>query len=156
MLRQFTLSVVLVLLLAGQSPAGEPTHRLRIHTQTNVVTVKVELANSPATRSKGLMHLRMMPFDHGMLFDFGRTQPVSMWMKNTYIPLDMFFIDEQGVVRGIATDTTPESLEIISSPQPVRAVLELNAGSTERFGISVGDRLEHPMFARASGNNNKY
>ena len=82
----------------------------------------------------------------GMLFDFEETQPVSMWMKNTLIPLDIAFIDKDGVIRRIAAETTPRSLESISSGAPVIAVLEVNGGVFERLGVEEGDRVRHPMF----------
>jgi uncharacterized membrane protein (UPF0127 family) len=107
---------------------------------------RVELAETPAQRSQGLMHRKSMAPDAGMLFDFGRTQPVGMWMKDTFIPLDMLFIREDGVIAWIAEDTQPHSLEIVAPPAPVRAVLELNAGTVRRLGIAPGDRVEHWTF----------
>jgi uncharacterized membrane protein (UPF0127 family) len=82
----------------------------------------------------------------GMLFDFGRTGPIAMWMKNTLIPLDMLFVDEYGVITHIARWTTPLSLETISSKGPARAVIEIKGGMTERFGIMPGDIVIHPTF----------
>lgn len=92
------------------------------------------------------MFRRGMPADHGMLFDFATEQPVAFWMKNTPLPLDMIFIDAQGTVAGIAADTVPFSEAPIPSPVPVRAVLEVNAGTAARLGIAVGDRVRHPIF----------
>jgi uncharacterized membrane protein (UPF0127 family) len=81
-----------------------------------------------------------------MLFDFERAEPVTMWMKNTYLPLDMLFIRPDGTVSRIAADTEPLSTAIIPSGGPVSAVLELNAGTAAKLGIQVGDRVEHPLF----------
>lgn len=106
----------------------------------------VELAATPEERSRGLMFRRSMPAEQGMLFDFGRVQPVSMWMRNTYIPLDMLFIAEDGEIVRIAADTEPLSERTIPSGQPVLSVLELNAGTARRLGIEAGDRVEHPLF----------
>ena len=92
------------------------------------------------------MYRRELKSDHGMLFDFGSTRRISMWMKETYIPLDMLFIDAAGVVTFIAERTTPLSLDYITAPQPVRAVLELNGGTASRYGIAVGDRVIHRLF----------
>jgi uncharacterized membrane protein (UPF0127 family) len=89
-----------------------------------------------------------MPADQGMLFDFGRVEPVSMWMQNTYLSLDMLFIRPDGTVARIATNTEPLSTRTIASGEPVLAVLELNAGTTARLGIKPGDRVEHPLFKR--------
>lgn len=110
----------------------------------------IELALTPAERAQGLMFRREMAPDHGMLFDFGEEHVVSMWMKNTILPLDMVFIDAQGRIAHIATDTVPFSEAIVSSEKPVRAVLEVLAGTARRLGIKVGDRVLHPMFGRAA------
>lgn len=107
----------------------------------------VEMAQSSEQLAQGLMFRQRMAADAGMLFDFGRVQPVSMWMKNTLIPLDMVFVDATGRVVGLAERTVPQSLEVISSPGPVRAVVELNGGVASRLGIRAGDRVIHPMFA---------
>ncbi len=108
---------------------------------------RVEFAATPAERSRGLMYRRSMPADQGMLFDFGRVDPVSMWMRNTYIALDMLFMTPDGVIVRIAHDTEPLSERTISSGQPVLSVLELNAGTARRLGIEAGDRVEHPLFS---------
>ena len=109
----------------------------------------VELADDPEERRVGLMHRTDLAEDAGMLFDFGdEPQIQSMWMKNTLIPLDIAFIDEEGVIRRIAADATPRSLESIPSGAPVIAVLEVNGGAFARLGIEEGDRVRHPMFSR--------
>jgi len=72
-----------------------------------------------------------------------------MWMKNTYISLDMVFIEADGTVYRIARDTTPFSTEIVSSKGPVRAVLELNAGTADSIGLKRGDVVRHTMFGNA-------
>ncbi|WP_429817127.1 DUF192 domain-containing protein [Ensifer sp. B1-9] len=102
----------------------------------------VELAVDPDQREQGLMFRRSMAPDHGMLFDFGETRRVMMWMKNTYLPLDMLFIDNKGTVRTIREDAVPLSEAIIDSGEPVAFVLELNAGAVKRLAIRAGDRLE--------------
>lgn len=106
----------------------------------------VEMADTDERRTMGLMHRRSMPADAGMLFDFKRDGPVSMWMRNTLIPLDMLFMDRTGVVRHIHERAIPMNEAIIESNGPVRAVLELNGGTVQRLGLKVGDRLIHPMF----------
>lgn len=83
-----------------------------------------------------------MPADQGMLFDFKHSGRVSFWMKNTYIPLDMLFIDAHGVIVKIAQHTEPHSTAAISSEQDIRYVLELNAGQTAEQGIRTGDMIE--------------
>ncbi len=142
------LLVVLTLALPLAFPAwAKGTGPLVIHTadgKNHAFTV--ELAQTEDEREYGLMNRPSMPADHGMLFDFGKDQPVYMWMKNTLIPLDMIFIDKAGHVAGIAARAVPESPEIVASPGAVRAVLELNGGAAEKMGLKVGDRVEHPMF----------
>lgn len=102
---------------------------------------QAHLADTEETRGRGLMFVTRLEPDHGMLFDFGTTRPVGMWMKNTPLSLDMLFIDEQGVIVRIVERTVPFSTRIIRSRTPVRAVLELNAGRVEALGIETGDRL---------------
>jgi len=109
---------------------------------------RVEVARNDADRAQGLMFRRSMPADQGMLFDFGRVEPVSMWMQNTYLPLDMLFIRADGTIARIAANTEPLSTRTISSGEPVLSVLELNAGTAARLGIKAGDRVEHPIFKR--------
>jgi uncharacterized membrane protein (UPF0127 family) len=75
-------------------------------------------------------------------------QQASMWMRNTYVPLDMLFIDAGGRITQIAADVQPLSDAVIASRQPVRAVLELRAGVTAKLGIEPGDRIVHPMFGQ--------
>ncbi len=106
----------------------------------------VEIASTQEQRTQGLQGRRQLAADAGMLFDFGRIQPVFMWMKNTYLPLDMIFIRNDGRIVNIAPETTPESLAIIESAGSVRAVLEVPAGTAARLGIKAGDRVEHRIF----------
>lgn len=109
-------------------------------------TLDVEMAVSPEQLTQGLMFRRSLAADAGMLFDFGRVQPVDMWMKNTLIPLDMVFIAADGRIVGITQRAVPQSLAIIAAPVPVRAVLELNGGAAARLGLATGDRVRHPIF----------
>jgi uncharacterized membrane protein (UPF0127 family) len=109
---------------------------------------QVEVARNEADRAQGLMFRRSMPTDRGMLFDFGRVEPVAMWMQNTYLPLDMLFIRPDGTIARVAANTEPLSTRTIPSGEPVLAVLELNAGTAASLGIKAGDRVEHPLFKR--------
>lgn len=119
------------------------TDRMRLVTADNKIhELTVELAVDAAQREQGLMFRRSMAPDHGMLFDFGETRRVMMWMKNTHLALDMLFADKRGVVRTIHEDAVPFSEAIIDSKEPVAFVLELNAGTVKRLGIRPGDRLE--------------
>ena len=108
---------------------------------------QVEMAVSPEQRSRGLMFRESLDEDRGMLFDFGRPQVASMWMRNTYVPLDMLFIDAEGKITQIAADTQPLSDAVIASREPVRAVLELRGGVSAKLGIEPGHRVIHPLFS---------
>lgn len=101
----------------------------------------VELALTEAQREQGLMFRRMMGENEGMLFDFGETRMVYMWMKNTDLPLDMVFMDKAGTVTHLHSDAVPYSEAIIPSVNPVRYVLELNAGTIKRLHLARGDRV---------------
>lgn len=109
---------------------------------------QVEVMRTPDQRARGLMHRNYMPPDRGMLFDFGRTEPVAMWMQNTYIPLDMLFIRADGTVARIAENTEPLSTRTIPSGEPVLSVLEINGGTAAKLGIKPGDKVEHSLFKR--------
>jgi len=106
----------------------------------------IEIADDDATRAKGLMYRTKIAPDHGMLFDFEKTEQVYMWMKNTYISLDMLFVSADGTISHIVKNTTPLSQSIISSGGPVRYVLEVKAGTADRLALSRGDRLLHQLF----------
>ena len=124
------------------------SERLVVETGNGPVDFSVELALDPADRASGLMNRKSMAADHGMLFKFDQSRQVLMWMKNTPLPLDMLFIDETGVVIRIANNTTPFSEAVIPSGGPVRYVLELNGGTSEKRGISAGDRVRHRVISK--------
>jgi len=121
--------------------------KLTIETKGGPVAFDVEIATTAAERAKGLMYRTQMAPNAGMLFDFEVDQQVYMWMKNTYIPLDMLFIRADGRIASIAADTTPLSTQTIESGAVVRGVLELPAGTAKAKGIAVGDMVRHRMFA---------
>lgn len=104
----------------------------------------VEIADSDAARSAGLMCRKELVAGHGMLFVYPRAHVVRMWMKNTYIPLDMFFISGDGRIVKIVADIAPQQAGRISSGERVKMVLELAAGTAKRHGIRVGDKLRRP------------
>jgi uncharacterized protein len=106
----------------------------------------VELALNDSQRERGLMFREKLGPYEGMLFDFMREQPVSFWMKNTLIPLDMLFIGADGTIRNIHANAVPQSTDAIPGEYPVRAVLEINGGSARLLGIKVGDKVKHPIF----------
>lgn len=120
---------------------------LEIVTKSGVHVFAVEVVSNDADRAKGLMFRKELPEGRGMLFDFEREQDVSMWMQNTYVPLDMIFITGDGRIRSIAENTTPLSTRTIPSGGPVRAVLEVIGGTARKLGIAPGDRVAHPIFS---------
>lgn len=114
-------------------------------TQSGSHPIEVEIADTPETRATGLMNRSELGEDSGMLFDFKETRAVSMWMKNTLIPLDMLFLGPDGRIVNIARNARPLSLDTISSDGPVRYVLELNGGAAARYKADAGDQLSHPL-----------
>lgn len=145
--RRFVVALAFVVVL-GVPASAQQFQPLVIVSGDQRHAFEVELAATPQERAQGLMFRRSMPVDRGMLFDFGRVDMVSMWMRNTYIPLDMLFIRADGSIARIARDTEPLSERSITSGEPVLSVLELNAGVTARLGIEPGDRVEHPLFGQ--------
>jgi uncharacterized membrane protein (UPF0127 family) len=146
--RLLLLALALVCLAAGEGRAADETQALEIVSKSGVHVFSVEVMRTPEEKAKGLMYRRELAEGRGMLFDFTPEQPVSMWMKNTYLPLDMIFIKADGRIARIAENTTPESEAIIPSGSPVRGVLEVIAGTAKKYGIAAGDRVAHPLFDR--------
>jgi uncharacterized membrane protein (UPF0127 family) len=105
--------------------------------------LEVWLADTPQRQAQGLMFVRALPDLRGMLFVHAAPQPVSMWMKNTYIPLDMVFIGASGRIQQIVEQTTPHSLEIIRADAPALAVLEIAGGAAKKLGLHPGQRVIH-------------
>ena len=132
---------------AQQGLAAFPRDSLVLHTADGTERAfDIELAVSPQQQSQGLMYRHSLAEDAGMLFIYRPAREVSMWMKNTVIPLDMLFIAEDGEIVKIVERTVPLSLTPISSDRRVRAVLEINGGMADRLGIRPGDRVIHPAF----------
>ncbi len=122
---------------------------LTIATEADASLFTVEIADTDELRQRGLMFRQRMPEDRGMLFDFGQSRPVGMWMKNTYISLDMLFIRSDGTIAHIAENTVPKSLDVVGVNEPVLAVLELAGGSARRLRIRTGDTVYHRIFRNA-------
>lgn len=141
-----------VILAAGSTLAqgGGDIHfkrsSLAIATGGREIKFDVELALNDTERARGLMFREKLGPYEGMLFDFYREAPVSFWMKNTLIPLDMLFIAADGTIRSIHANAVPHSTDSIPSQFPVRAVLEINGGSARLLGIKPGDKVLHPIF----------
>lgn len=150
--------LTMTLLLAGCTPQATsetgqpgPVPDLDEHFELGDLTVvsddgaahefRVYLATESAQQRRGLMFVRELPPDAGMLFVYEDEDIHSMWMKNTYIPLDMVFARADGTVSNVISDTVPQTLQSHSSTEPVRFVLELNAGTARRLGIGARSRL---------------
>ena len=121
-----------------------PQSLLSIRTTAGkVINFKIWQADNPRREEQGLMFVRDMDEHAGMLFVFPGNRRPAMWMKNTYIPLDLLFISEHGSIEFIASNATPLSLDVIHSPKAALAVLELKGGACGRLGIKVGDTVAH-------------
>ena len=152
MRRYFTGLLFFILLAVPPVAAGaedaflSKIEPLTIATGAGANLFTVEIADTEELRQRGLMFRQRMPENRGMLFDFGQSRPVGMWMKNTYIPLDMLFIRADGTIAYIAENTVPKSLDVVGVNEPVLAVLELAGGSAKRKGIRTGDTVYHRIF----------
>ncbi|MDA9506281.1 hypothetical protein XI09_16905 [Bradyrhizobium sp. CCBAU 11386] len=143
------LAVILVVVsvaVAAGSVRAASFQPLEIVTKSGVQVFSVEVATTEQEKQTGLMYRKELADGKGMLFDFNPEQEVSMWMKNTYVSLDMIFIRADGRILRIAENTEPLSTKIISSRGPARAVLEVVAGTAQKYGIRPGDRVGHPLF----------
>ncbi len=142
-------ALAIIVLIGGMLAApvrADGPEMLQIVTASGTHDFHVEIAKDDASRAQGLMNRRFMPPDRGMLFEVEREEPVSFWMKNTYIPLDMIFISRAGVVTNIVEKAEPLSERVIPSGGPCLAVLELNGGAAASIGLKVGDTVRHPFF----------
>src|SRR3981189_3206679 len=133
---------------AGAGAEAASVQPLEIVTKSGVQVFSVEMATTEKEKETGLMYRKELPDGKGMLFDFSPEQQVSMWMKNTYISLDMIFIRADGRILRIAENTEPQSTRIIPSGGLGKGVLEVIAGTAKKYGIEPGDRVAHPLFNR--------
>ena len=144
------LALAFALALSAMSPARAGTapavDDLVIDTASGPHHFTVDVMRTREQLERGLMFRRELAPDRGMLFDFGTPQPVTMWMKNTYLPLDMVFIAADGRVVSVKRDATPMSEAFIPSGGDVLGVLEVDAGTAERIGLKPGDRVMDPLF----------
>jgi uncharacterized protein len=148
----FLMAAANVALPQGAAPeplSAFPQSLLAIRTGSGkVVNFKIWEADTQKREEQGLMFVREMDEHTGMLFMFPENHPVSMWMKNTYVSLDLLFLNAQGKIDYIAQRATPKSEAIIGPPTPEFAVLELKGGACEQFGIKVGDKVLHKNFKK--------
>ena len=135
------LTLVIIIFFSINAKAFEKGTVQLINSKYETYSFFIEIADTPALRSKGLMFRDTVRANHGMLFDFKTPTIARMWMKNTIISLDMLFISQDGRIGSIISNTVPFSEEVLSSKKPVRWVLELNNGITEQYNINVGDQM---------------
>ncbi len=155
-MRRYIVSLFLIAFLSllpaaawAEDAALSKVEPLTIATDTDAKMFTVEIADTEELRERGLMFRQRIPEGRGMLFDFGEPRGVAMWMKNTYISLDMFFIRADGSIAYVAENTEPKSLRPIGVNEPIKAVLEIGAGGAKRFGIRAGDIVYHRIFNNA-------
>jgi uncharacterized membrane protein (UPF0127 family) len=145
-------SAALPQVAAPEPLSAFPQSLLAIRTGSGkVVNFKVWEADTPKREEQGMMFIREMDEHTGMLFMFPENRPVTMWMKNTYVSLDLLFLNAHGKIDYIAAHATPRSETIIGPPTPEFAVLELKGGACENFGIKIGDTVLHKNFKRPAG-----
>jgi uncharacterized membrane protein (UPF0127 family) len=123
-----------------------PHSALEIRTASGRHWFNIDTADTPARQEQGLMHVAAMPADQGMIFPLEPPRVMYMWMKNTVMSLDMLFIDARGRIACVRERAEPYSEAIITCAQPVRAVLEINAGEAARRGIRAGDTVSYRLF----------
>jgi uncharacterized protein len=146
--RQILFSTIALLTLASTARAEEAARieALSIVSETSATLFAAEIADTDELRSRGLMFRHLLPSDRAMLFDFGTPRPAAMWMKNTYISLDMLFVRTDGTIAALAENTEPLSTQVISVDEPVKGVVELAAGTVKRLGIKRNDKVYHQLF----------
>ena len=140
-------AVVAFLSIAAAPPQSAlPRSTVIIDTPNGAVRFNVEVARDTAARMQGLMFRTKMAADAGMLFDFPRDDYQAFWMKNTILPLDLIFIRADGTISSVATHTVPYSEQPVMSQEPIRAVLEINAGRSDALGIKAGEKVHNRIF----------
>jgi len=162
MLRALVLSFALVLSQGVLAKEGQPHEALNPQKAQSLPlspliiasgdaqhAFTVELADDDGKRTIGLMHRAEMAADRGMLFDFHTPRRVGFWMRNTFIPLDMIFARSNGEIVSIIENVQPHTEKPVGPDRPVRAVLELNAGTVKKLGLKIGDMIHHAAFKNA-------
>jgi uncharacterized membrane protein (UPF0127 family) len=150
-------SLLLVLGIAGwrsnlNAPADAPVfphdHLIIARADGKQFPFAIEVATTPAQHEYGLMHRHALAADAGMIFLYDPPDTVSMWMKDTPLPLDMLFVRADGTIEKIATHAVPFDVTPIEADEPVRAVIELNAGTADRLGLKTGDKVVYAGFSK--------
>ncbi|MEZ5474584.1 MAG: DUF192 domain-containing protein [Steroidobacteraceae bacterium] len=160
---RLALTLLLVALTSAAARAQQPPEELSHFPQSDLTIAshgklhkfRIWLADNSRRKQQGLMFVRDLPADRGMLFVNDQPYIASMWMKNTFVALDMVFIGADGRIAEIRANTTPHSLEIIAPREPALAVLELRGGEAARLGIAPGDAVDHPTLRHNTGRRKK-
>lgn len=151
MMKSAVVALFCILAATSAKAVDFRTEPLEIRKQDGTVQhFTVEIATTTGERELGLMNRQEMADDHGMIFDFGESRPVYMWMKNTYLPLDMLFLSDTGKITHVHPDAQPFSENIIDSHGLVHFVIELNGGLAAKLGIKEGDVAVSDQIARAT------
>jgi hypothetical protein len=143
---QFVAAVTLAVLSVAAAQAPLPRSIVTIDTPNGATRFQVEVATDTAARMRGLMYRTQLAPNAGMLFAFPGDHFQAFWMKNTILPLDMIFIRADGTISSVATHTAPYSEQPVMSQEPVRAVLEINAGRSDALGIRPGEKVHNRIF----------
>lgn len=147
MIRRIFAAIVVLTFLSSPIFAACQNNAVDIRGEFGQLRFKVDVADTTPLRTQGLMHVQSMPQLHGMIFVFPKPQFASFWMKNTLIPLDLLFIGANGKIRKIHENAVPHSLDGIKGGHRILAVLEINGGLSDKFGIKAGDVIRHPAFS---------
>jgi uncharacterized protein len=137
--------------LSYAAPVKLPVETVTIQTQGGARVFRMEVAGDDASRATGLMHRTHLARNAGMLFDFRTVVMTAFWMKDTPLPLDMLFVRPDGTIATVAANAVPYSTAEIVSPEPVRAVIEINGGEAKALGIAPGDRVLASIFPARGG-----
>lgn len=140
-------AVIALALLALPTAILADESKLVLQTATGEYSFNVQVVDTPESRAQGLMFVTELADDAGMLFDFKEERPVSFWMRNTFIPLDMIFVGADGLVRNVHVNARPHDVTSIPSDGPVQYVLEIPGGRSVEIGLQPGDRMEHDRVA---------
>jgi len=140
------LFITVAVLVAARAVAECSPDSIALRGEWGQARFNVEVADDPQERAQGLMNREFLAGSSGMLFIYPGPQNVSFWMKNTLIPLDMVFVDETGIVRGVHENAIPLDLTPINGGTDIFGVLEINGGLAKALGISIGTIVQHPSF----------
>lgn len=145
---RYLLAALFVLFGVGQASAACSPDVVTVRGPFGQVSFSVEIADTPRLRSRGLMFRESMPRGSGMLFVYDKPQRAQFWMKNTLIPLDMIFADSTGKVTHVHSNAVPHDTTLIDGGRGVKAVLEINGGLAESYGIRPGAELQNYAFEK--------